>query len=66
MSVIVTDKGFAPATAVEAVSLSDIASHKGTLDLTHTDDPALVERARFRRPVRWRWATSWRSRRTGA
>lgn len=43
MTVIVTDKGFAPATAVEAVTLADIANHKGALDLAHTDDPALVE-----------------------
>lgn len=43
MSVIVTDTGFAPATAVEAVKLADIAGHKGVLDLAHTDDPTLVE-----------------------
>jgi uncharacterized protein (DUF934 family) len=43
MSVIVTDKGFEPATALEAVSLAQIADHKGVLDLTQTDDPALVE-----------------------
>lgn len=43
MSVIVTDTGFAPAAAVEAVKLAEIASHKGVLDLAHTDDPALVE-----------------------
>lgn len=43
MSVIVTDKGFAPATEVEAVTLAGIAGHKGALDLAHTDDPALVE-----------------------
>ena len=43
MSVIVTDQGFAPAPVTEAVKLADIASHQGVLDLTHTDDPTLVE-----------------------
>ncbi|MGV8986638.1 MAG: DUF934 domain-containing protein [Cypionkella sp.] len=42
MSVIVTDRGFAPATEVQAVTLADIASHTGSLDLAHTDDPKLV------------------------
>ncbi|WP_103333701.1 DUF934 domain-containing protein [Pseudotabrizicola formosa] len=42
MSVIVTDTGFAPAAPVDAVTLADIASHQGTLDLAHTDDPAAV------------------------
>ncbi len=43
MSVIVTDQGFLPAVATATVKLADIASHKGALDLAHTDDPALVE-----------------------
>lgn len=43
MTVIVTDKGFAPATEVASVTLAGIADHKGVLDLAHTDDPALVE-----------------------
>ncbi len=43
MSVIVTDQGFSPAVATATVKLADIASHKGALDLAHTDDPALVE-----------------------
>lgn len=43
MSVIVTDQGFAPAPDTQAVTLADLAQHKGTLDLAHTDDPALVE-----------------------
>ena len=43
MSVIVTDQGFSPAAVVDGVKLADIASHKGALDLAHTDDPALVE-----------------------
>lgn len=40
MSVLVTDTGFQPAVAVDAVSLADIALHKGQLDLAQTDDPA--------------------------
>ena len=43
MSVIVTDTGFAPAPAVDAVTLTDIGSHCGTVDLTNTDDPALLD-----------------------
>ena len=43
MSVIVTDQGFQPATAKKSVTLADIASHLGALDMTQTDDPALVE-----------------------
>lgn len=43
MSVIVTDTGFAPAAPVSSVTLADIASHQGVLDLAHTDDPAMVE-----------------------
>ena len=43
MSVIVTDQGFSPAPVTEAVTLADIANHKGTLDLAHTDDPEMVE-----------------------
>ena len=43
MSVIVTDQGFAPAPDITSVRLADIASHTGTLDLTQTDDPTLVE-----------------------
>lgn len=44
MSVIVTDKGFQPAgTEPQAVKLADIASHTGSLDLAHTDDPTLVD-----------------------
>lgn len=43
MSVIVTDQGFSPATETASVKLAEIASHQGTLDLAHTDDPALVE-----------------------
>ncbi len=42
MSTIVTDTGFAPASATAFVKLADIDSHKGALDLAHTDDPALV------------------------
>ncbi len=42
MSVLVTDAGFAPATAVDAVPLTEIAAHRGALDLVNTDDPAAV------------------------
>lgn len=42
MSILVTDTGFAPAAAVAAVTLADIAAHTGTLDLAHTDDPAAL------------------------
>jgi uncharacterized protein (DUF934 family) len=42
MSVIVNDQGFQPAAAVAAVTLADIATHQGTLDLAQTDDPSLV------------------------
>lgn len=39
MSVLVTDKGFAPVPAADFVSLADIAHHTGALDLAHTDAP---------------------------
>lgn len=42
MSVLVNDQGFAPAKPVQAVTLADIATHQGALDLAHTDDPALA------------------------
>lgn len=42
MSVIVTDQGFLPATEIQAVTLAEIASHQGVLDLAHTDDPTAV------------------------
>lgn len=42
MSVVVTDAGFAPADAVDAVPLADIALHRGAVDLAHTDDPAAL------------------------
>jgi uncharacterized protein (DUF934 family) len=43
MTVIVTDRGFTPAAPVDAVTLADIATHRGALDLAHTDDPVVVE-----------------------
>ena len=43
MSVIVTDTGFAPAPPVSAVTLDQIGQHQGALDLTHTDDPVVVQ-----------------------
>jgi uncharacterized protein (DUF934 family) len=43
MTVLVTDTGFAPAAPVDAVSLAEIATHRGALDLVHTDDPVQAE-----------------------
>ena len=43
MTVLVTDTGFAAPAPVTAVTLAEIASHSGALDLTHTDDPTAVE-----------------------
>ncbi len=43
MSVLVTDRGFTAPAAVFSVTLADIAGHQGTLDLAHTDDPALAQ-----------------------
>jgi uncharacterized protein (DUF934 family) len=42
MTILVTDAGFAPATDETFVTLADIASHKGALDLANTDDPVVV------------------------
>ena len=39
MSILVTDQGFAPAPAANAVALAEIASHQGAVDLAHTDTP---------------------------
>ena len=39
MSFIVTDAGFRRADPVKAVTLAQIADHKSTLDLAHTDTP---------------------------
>lgn len=43
MTVLVTDAGFATPAPVTPVTLAEIGSHQGTLDLAHTDDPALAE-----------------------
>ena len=43
MSVIVTDAGFAPAEPLDAVTLAEIASHKGAVDLANTDDPMALK-----------------------
>ena len=43
MSVIVTDAGFAPAEPLDAVTLAEIASHKGAVDLANTDDPMALQ-----------------------
>jgi uncharacterized protein (DUF934 family) len=42
MSVLVTDRGFAPADPVQAVALADLAAHHGVVDLAQTDDPAAL------------------------
>ena len=42
MSVIVNDHGFQPVAIIASVTLAEIATHQGTLDLAHTDDPTLV------------------------
>jgi uncharacterized protein (DUF934 family) len=39
MSVIVTDQGFQRADEPDSVALSDIESHRGCVDLAHTDAP---------------------------
>ena len=43
MTVLVTDKGFAPAPELSTVTLAEIASHQGAVDLLQTDDPAELE-----------------------
>jgi uncharacterized protein (DUF934 family) len=43
MTVLVTDAGFSTPAPVAPVTLAEIASHTGTLDLAHTDDPDAVE-----------------------
>ncbi len=45
MSVIVTDQGFAPATEMGFVSLTDLAHHQGAVDLAQTDDPETLRAA---------------------
>ena len=42
MSVIVNDHGFQPVATIASVTLAEIATHQGTLDLAQTDDPTLV------------------------
>ncbi|MEI2685278.1 MAG: DUF934 domain-containing protein [Cypionkella sp.] len=42
MTVLVTDQGFAPAQASNTVTLAEIASHSGAVDLAQTDDPAAL------------------------
>lgn len=42
MTIIVTDQGFAPAQPLHSVSLADVGSHEGIVDLAHTDDPAAL------------------------
>jgi uncharacterized protein (DUF934 family) len=42
MSVLVTDQGFSAPPESSPVPLDQIAQHQGSLDLAHTDDPALV------------------------
>ncbi len=42
MTILVTDQGFAPAETTTSVSLAEIASHQGAVDLAQTDDPAAL------------------------
>ena len=42
MTILVTDQGFAPVPATAFVTLAEIASHQGAVDLAHTDDPAAL------------------------
>ncbi len=42
MSVIVNDHGFQPVAIIASVTLAEIATHQGTLDLAQTDDPTFV------------------------
>ena len=42
MSVLVTDTGFSTAPDVQSVTMADLATHQGTLDLANTDDPAAL------------------------
>lgn len=39
MSVIVTDQGFQRPEPLDTVALTDIAAHRGCVDLAHTDAP---------------------------
>ena len=39
MTILVTDQGFGPVPATVFVTLAEIASHQGAVDLAHTDDP---------------------------
>ena len=39
MSVIVTDTGFHPAEPVDTVTLADLPTNRGAVDLANTDDP---------------------------
>ena len=39
MSVLVTDTGFAAVPPADFVTLAEIATHKGAVDLAHTDTP---------------------------
>ncbi len=42
MSVLVTDQGFSAPPPATPVTLAQIAQHRGSLDLAHTDDPEAV------------------------
>lgn len=39
MTILVTDAGFATAETVDAVTLADLPTNRGVVDLAHTDDP---------------------------
>jgi uncharacterized protein (DUF934 family) len=43
MTVIVTDAGFAPADPVDAVTLADLPTNRGVVDLANTDDPLMLK-----------------------
>jgi uncharacterized protein (DUF934 family) len=43
MSVIVTDAGFSPADPVDAVTLADLPTNRGVVDLANTDDPLMLK-----------------------
>jgi uncharacterized protein (DUF934 family) len=43
MTTLVTDAGFAPAKPESFVTMADIATHTGALDLANTDDPTTLQ-----------------------
>lgn len=43
MSVLVTDQGFGPVPDMAFVTLAEVATHQGAVDLAHTDDPEALQ-----------------------